>query len=277
MMYGVRRRARAHRAHAGPPLRLRGRAPGAHRQRRLQPAPARRLGHGAGLGLPAHEVARQPARSRVADPLPPGRGGDRRTGASPTAASGRCAASPGTSPRRRSCAGSPATAARGWRRLREDTETRRALAGGRPTRSATTILEHGVDERGVFVPALRHRPRWTRRCCSCRCVRFLPPDDERVRATVMAIADELTVDGLVLRYRVDETDDGMGGEEGTFTICSFWLVSRAGRDRRGAPRPRSCARSCSPTRARSTSTPRRSTRARGATWATSRRPSPTSR
>ncbi len=46
-----------------------------------------------------------------------------------------------------------------------------------------------------------------------------------IRATVLAIADELTVDGLVLRYRPDETDDGFTGEEGTFTICSFWLVS----------------------------------------------------
>jgi GH15 family glucan-1,4-alpha-glucosidase len=56
-------------------------------------------------------------------------------------------------------------------------------------------------------------------------VRFLPPDDPRVRATVLAIADELTVDGMVLRYRTDQTDDGLSGEEGTFTICSFWLVS----------------------------------------------------
>ena len=56
-------------------------------------------------------------------------------------------------------------------------------------------------------------------------VRFLPPEDERIRATVLAIADELTEDGLVLRYRVEETDDGLSGEEGTFTICSFWLVS----------------------------------------------------
>jgi alpha,alpha-trehalase len=56
-------------------------------------------------------------------------------------------------------------------------------------------------------------------------LRFLPAHDERVRKTVLAIADELTVDGLVLRYRVEETDDGMTGEEGTFTICSFWLVS----------------------------------------------------
>ena len=44
-------------------------------------------------------------------------------------------------------------------------------------------------------------------------------------ATVRAIAEELTVDGMVLRYRTEETDDGLSGEEGTFTICSFWLVS----------------------------------------------------
>jgi len=54
---------------------------------------------------------------------------------------------------------------------------------------------------------------------------FLPPDDERLRATVMAIADDLTEDGFVLRYRTDETDDGLSGKEGTFLICSFWLVS----------------------------------------------------
>ena len=54
---------------------------------------------------------------------------------------------------------------------------------------------------------------------------FLPPDDPRIRATVLAIADELSVDGLILRYKVDETDDGLSGEEFTFTSCSFWLVS----------------------------------------------------
>jgi alpha,alpha-trehalase len=54
---------------------------------------------------------------------------------------------------------------------------------------------------------------------------FLPGDDERLRNTVLAIADELTEHGFVLRYRTDETDDGLSGEEGTFLICSFWLVS----------------------------------------------------
>ena len=56
-------------------------------------------------------------------------------------------------------------------------------------------------------------------------LRFLPPDDPRVKATVDAIADQLTEHGLVLRYKVQETDDGLSGKEGTFLICSFWLVS----------------------------------------------------
>ena len=56
-------------------------------------------------------------------------------------------------------------------------------------------------------------------------LRFLPAGDPRVRATVEAITSELTEHGLVLRYRVEETDDGLSGEEGTFLICSFWLVS----------------------------------------------------
>ncbi len=54
---------------------------------------------------------------------------------------------------------------------------------------------------------------------------FLPPGDKRIRSTVLAIADELTQDGLVLRYKVEGTDTGFSGEEGTFTICSFWLVT----------------------------------------------------
>jgi GH15 family glucan-1,4-alpha-glucosidase len=56
-------------------------------------------------------------------------------------------------------------------------------------------------------------------------LRFLPPDDPRVVATVSAVDERLTQDGLVLRYRVEETDDGLSGAEGTFLICSFWLVS----------------------------------------------------
>jgi GH15 family glucan-1,4-alpha-glucosidase len=56
---------------------------------------------------------------------------------------------------------------------------------------------------------------------------FLPASDERMRSTIEAIAAGLTEDGLVLRYRTDEGEgaDGLSGEEGTFVICSFWLVS----------------------------------------------------
>ena len=56
-------------------------------------------------------------------------------------------------------------------------------------------------------------------------MRFLPADDPRVIDTVDAILDELSEDGLVLRYRVEETDDGLVGSEGAFFTCSFWAVS----------------------------------------------------
>jgi GH15 family glucan-1,4-alpha-glucosidase len=58
-------------------------------------------------------------------------------------------------------------------------------------------------------------------------VGFLPATEPRMRSTIDAIADALTEDGLVLRYRNDEglNADGLTGEEGTFVICSFWLVS----------------------------------------------------
>ncbi len=54
---------------------------------------------------------------------------------------------------------------------------------------------------------------------------FLKDDDEILRDSVLAIADQLTEHGFVLRYVTDETDDGLSGKEGTFLICSFWLVS----------------------------------------------------
>src|SRR4029077_9338443 len=58
-------------------------------------------------------------------------------------------------------------------------------------------------------------------------VGFLPATDPRMRSTIEAIAADLTEDGLVLRYRNDAglNADGLIGEEGTFVICSFWLVS----------------------------------------------------
>ena len=86
------------------------------------------------------------------------------------------------------------------------------------------ILDKGVSDRGVFRQHYE-TDDLDASLLLLPIMGFLPPDDERVRATVLAIADELTKDDLVLRYRVEGTDTGFEGEEGTFTICSFWLVT----------------------------------------------------
>jgi GH15 family glucan-1,4-alpha-glucosidase len=88
----------------------------------------------------------------------------------------------------------------------------------------TDILEHGVTAEGVL------RQHYDTDALDASVLLaanfdFLPADDERLRATVKAIAENLTENGFVLRYRTDETDDGLSGKEGTFLICSFWLVS----------------------------------------------------
>jgi len=86
------------------------------------------------------------------------------------------------------------------------------------------ILEHGVSEHGVL------RQHYATDALDASVLLaaifdFLPGDDDRLRATVNAIANDLTENGFVLRYRTEETDDGLSGKEGTFLICSFWLVS----------------------------------------------------
>jgi GH15 family glucan-1,4-alpha-glucosidase len=86
------------------------------------------------------------------------------------------------------------------------------------------VLAHGVSDRGVL------RQHYATDALDASTLLapifgFWPGDDERAHASVLAVADELTEDGFVLRYRTDETDDGMSGKEGTFLICSFWLVS----------------------------------------------------
>jgi alpha,alpha-trehalase len=86
------------------------------------------------------------------------------------------------------------------------------------------ILKNGMSDRGVL---RQHYATDVLDASSLLAALFgfLPGHDERLRASVLAIADELTEDGFVLRYRTDETDDGLSGKEGTFLICSFWLVS----------------------------------------------------
>jgi GH15 family glucan-1,4-alpha-glucosidase len=86
------------------------------------------------------------------------------------------------------------------------------------------ILTKGVSDRGVL------RQHYATDSLDASTLlaatfKFLPGDDERMRATVLTIADELSENGFVLRYRTDETDDGLSGKEGTFLICSFWQVA----------------------------------------------------
>jgi alpha,alpha-trehalase len=86
------------------------------------------------------------------------------------------------------------------------------------------ILANGVSDRGVL---RQHYETDALDASTLLAVMFgfLPGDDERMHNSVLAIADELTEHGFVLRYRTEETDDGLSGKEGTFLICSFWLVS----------------------------------------------------
>jgi alpha,alpha-trehalase len=85
------------------------------------------------------------------------------------------------------------------------------------------ILEHGV--RGGVLRQHYDTDALDASTLLAAIFGFLPRDDERLRKSIEAIADELTEHGFVLRYRTDETDDGLSGKEGTFLICSFWLVS----------------------------------------------------
>ena len=86
------------------------------------------------------------------------------------------------------------------------------------------VLEKGYDVgRGTFTQAYGSTAL---DACALLIPRvgFLPYDDERVVSTVETIRNELTEDGLVLRYRTDESDDGLAGREGSFLICSCWMV-----------------------------------------------------
>jgi GH15 family glucan-1,4-alpha-glucosidase len=86
------------------------------------------------------------------------------------------------------------------------------------------VCANGLDDRGVFTQHYESESL-DASCLLLPLVRFLPADDERIVKTVNAIAEELTLDGFVLRYRTTETDDGLVGEEASFAICTFWLVS----------------------------------------------------
>jgi GH15 family glucan-1,4-alpha-glucosidase len=101
----------------------------------------------------------------------------------------------------------------------DDLEDRWAAAAQEIQRD---VIENAVDDDGVFCSHYETK-ELDASLLLMPLVRFLPPDDERVRKTVEAIAEELVEDGLVLRMRPDDKDFAVEGE--TFTVCSFWLVS----------------------------------------------------
>ena len=151
-----RRASRPDRDDARRPLRLRRRAPGAHRQRRVRPAPERRLRRGARLDPAAHAAQPAAAAAAVADRAGAGRVRDQRSGASPTRASGRPAARRSTTSPRSSCAGSRWTARRSSPRSAATASCRRPGAR-RPRRSRPTSSSTAIDRRRRAAPALRDR------------------------------------------------------------------------------------------------------------------------
>ena len=239
-----------------------------------QPAPERRVRRRARLGLPAHQDGRpHPAAPVAGDPGPGARARStvwREPDQGIWEARGE--------PKHYVSSKLMCWVAldRGARLAEIEGETELADRSGArsPTRSGPTSSSAGVSERGVF------RQHYETDALDASTlliplVRFLPPDDERVRATVLAIADELQENGFILRYRVEETDDGLSGEEGTFLICSFWLVSALSEIGEAGARRAAVRAAARPTPRRSACTPRSSRRRPGATWATSRRRSPT--
>ena len=168
-----------------------------------------------------------------------GRVRDRRSGASPTRASGRRAASRSTTCRRSSCAGSRMDRAAKLADIRGDdrrcSATWRADGRGDPAPTSSSTASTSAACCASTTTPTRSTPRrcWRRSSASC------PATTSGCATSVLAIADELTEDGFVLRYRTDETDDGLSGKEGTFLICSFWLVSALAivGERPAGPRP----------------------------------------
>jgi alpha,alpha-trehalase len=92
------------------------------------------------------------------------------------------------------------------------------------TRSQHDILAHGVDKRGVPCQHYGTDALYASMLMTAL-FGFLPGNDGCLRASVLAIAEELTENDFVRRYRTGETDDGIAGREGPLLICSFWLVS----------------------------------------------------
>ena len=217
-----RRPPRPDRVHARRSHRLRRGQPGADRQRRLRPAAERRLRRRARLDPAPHPSQRAPASTPLADRADAGR----------VRHEGLARARPGDLGGARQAAALRVLQAHVLGRARPRGQARRDPGRRRATEKWAAVAEeiredilaNGVDDRGVLCQHYDTKALDASTLLAA-IFGFLPGDDERLKASVLAIANELTEDGFVLRYKTDETDDGLSGKEGTFLICSFWLVS----------------------------------------------------
>ena len=159
----------------------------------------------------------------VADPQEAG--GERRssTGRSPTAASGRCAASRSTSPPASSCAGWPWTGAPDWPHVRE-AQLRRAMAGPRRPDPRRHLQERRRLTAASSSSATESTPS-TPRCCCCRCCGSCRPTTRGSAPRCWPSPTSSPRTGWCCATGSRRPTTACPGEEGTFTICSFWLVS----------------------------------------------------
>lgn len=86
------------------------------------------------------------------------------------------------------------------------------------------VCKHGYDENvGSFVQSYGSTDL-DASCLLIALVGFLPPSDPRIKGTVETIGSKLRIDGLIRRYDVDRSKDGLAGDEGAFLACSFWYA-----------------------------------------------------
>jgi GH15 family glucan-1,4-alpha-glucosidase len=84
-----------------------------------------------------------------------------------------------------------------------------------------SILENGYDEEvGSFVQSYGSK-QLDASSLHIPLYELLPFDDPRVQSTIDRTMEELMESGMIYRYR---GDDGLPGKEGTFALCTFWLV-----------------------------------------------------
>ena len=98
-----------------------------------------------------------------------------------------------------------------WRRIRAEVRAE--------------VLEHGFDRARNSFTQHYDTTEVDASLLVLSQIGFIEGDDPRMLGTIAAVEEDLTRDGLVLRYRTESGVDGIGGNEHPFLACSFWLVS----------------------------------------------------